>query len=214
MIGRSCLIALCAVSCFSTLGFAFENSNGPRAEDTRNIIYVSDQRLSQARDFVQKVTDRGIDFLANPELSYEQRKKEFSGLLKDNFDIKTIARFSLGRYWRVATKQEKKEYLELFENMILEVYSKRFGDYQGENLEVESARASGKSDYIVTTKIILKDGTPVQVDWRVRDRSKGFQVIDIIVEGVSMAVTQRSDFASVIQRGGGKVNVLLAHLKQ
>lgn len=129
--------------------------------------------------------------------------------------MNTIGRFSLGRYWRVATAEEQKRYLELFRDMVVDVYSSRFSEYKGEKVEVRSSRAEGKTDVLVTSFIVPDGGGPeIQVDWRVRHKNNRYKVIDVIVEGVSMGVTQRSDFASVIQRGGGKVEVLLAHLEQ
>ena len=97
--------------------------------------------------------------------------------------------------------------------MVVKVYSDRFKEYKGQKFEVRGARPEGEKDVIVTSFILPEGGPEVQVDWRVRSKNGRFQVIDVIVEGVSMSVTQRSDFASVIQRGGGNVDVLLAHLQ-
>ncbi len=174
----------------------------------------SDEIQKGAENFITNMTKRGISFLSDSSLSQAERKKEFERLLNDSFDIKTIARFSLGRYWRVANKQERKEYMSLFNKMIIDVYSSRFGDYQGQELVVSGSRAEGTKDAIVSSKI-TGDGSPeVKVDWRVRYKDGQYKVIDVLVEGVSMSLTQRSDFASVIQRGGGKVDVLLAHMRK
>ena len=66
---------------------------------------------------------------------------------------------------------------------------------------------------MVTSQVIQKDGPPVNLQWRVRKKDGGLRVVDVVVEGVSMSVTQRSDFASVIQSGGGKLDALIAHLR-
>lgn len=169
----------------------------------------------QSQSFIKNIAERGIGFLENHELSEEKRKKEFRIMLEESFDMKTIGRFALGKYWRQATKKQKQEYLKLFENMIVNVYSRRFGDYNGEKFEVTGAqKQESNDDVIVSSQIIPNSGTPISVDWRVRRKNGGFVVIDIMVEGVSMAVTQRSDFAAVIQRGGGKIDVLLEHLRK
>jgi len=167
-----------------------------------------------SQDFIKDIAERGIGFMANQELSKEAREKEFRKMLEESFDMKTIGRFALGKYWRIATKEQKKEYLDLFENMIVNVYSRRFGDYNGENFEVISSRAQGTADAIVASQIIPGSGATISVDWRVRKKNQQFVVIDIIVAGVSMALTQRSDFSAVIQRGGGKIDVLLEHLRK
>ena len=76
-----------------------------------------------------------------------------------------------------------------------------------------NARAEGKRDILVNSEVQAQNGQAIKVDWRLRDRKGSFKVIDVIVEGVSMSVTQRSDFSSVIQRGGGNIEVLLKHLR-
>jgi phospholipid transport system substrate-binding protein len=167
-----------------------------------------------AKDFIISMGQRGIDFLANPNITIEAKKAEFAKLLDSSFDMSTIGRFSLGTYWKVATPAQKKEYQKLFRSMIIKVYSQRFSDYKGQNFDVQSVRKETDKDYIVTSFIVPDDGAKVQVDWRVRHKNGGYKVVDIIVENVSMAQTQRADFASVIQRGGGNVDVLLDHLRK
>ncbi len=176
-------------------------------------VNADDEALKGAEGFIGSVADRGIGFLSDEGLSMEKRKSSFRSLLQKNFDIPTIARFALGRYWKVATPAEQKEYSSLFENMIIEVYSSRFGEYNGEKLEVRGSRAEGKNDILVNSAIVPANGQDIQLDWRVRYKGGQYKVVDVIVEGVSMAVTQRSDFSSVIQRGGGQMEVLLAHLR-
>lgn len=163
-----------------------------------------------AKKFIDKMTQTGIGFLGNEGLSDEQRTAEFRKLLNSNFDMATIGRFALGRYWKTATPAQQSEYQKLFKTMIVKIYSRRFKDYNGQKLEITGARVDGETDVMVSSSIIPPDGQKVSVDWRVRNN----KVVDILVEGVSMALTQRSDFASVIQRGGGNVDVLLQHLRQ
>jgi phospholipid transport system substrate-binding protein len=99
--------------------------------------------------------------------------------------------------------------------MVVNDYTQRFGDYKGQKFQVKSARPVGNGDVLVSSEIIPTDGTEaIQVDWRVRPKSGTYKIVDVLVAGVSMSVTQRSDFSSVIQRGGGKVDVLINYLKQ
>lgn len=179
------------------------------------IIHVSsnDKIVEGAENFIIGVTRRGIGFLSDEGMSESDKREAFKKLLGDSFDTKTIGRFSLGRYWRTATAAEQKEYLRLFDKMIVDVYASRFNEYSGERVEVRSADFMGKKDALVTSYIVPDSGPEVRVDWRVRYKDGRYKIVDVIVEGVSMAVTQRSDFASVIQRGGGKVEVLLEHLR-
>ena len=168
----------------------------------------------KAQDFIGNMGDKAVAFLSNNSLSKAQKQKEFRKLLQSSFDMNMIARFAMGRYWRTASKAQQTEYLNLFENMIVDVYSSRFGEYKGEKFNIVGSRADGKSDILVNSHIIPNNGSKVKVDWRVREKNGQMKIIDVIIEGVSMSLTQRSDFSSVIQRGGGDVEVLLKHLRK
>ncbi|MDH5722592.1 MAG: ABC transporter substrate-binding protein [Alphaproteobacteria bacterium] len=209
---------LTSVSCtsFNLDAHAFtETFTGNYTPSIENRIFVSQDEKIQvgAKKFIDTLAQDGIGFLSDDSLSEDQRKEKFREFLLRNFDMNAIGRFALGRYWKTSSPQEQKEYLNLFEDMIVDIYSKRFSDYNGEAIIIESSRPEGKSDTIVTSSIVPASGQKIRVDWRIRYKKDQYKVIDVMVEGVSMALTQRSDFASVIQRGGGKVEVLLAHLR-
>ncbi len=177
-------------------------------------VKTEDQILKGSIKFIENMSAKAIGFLSDEEISQEKQTYLFKKLLVSSFDMDTIARFSLGRYWRTATKSQRSEYLRLFEEMILKIYSGRFKTYEGQSVDVIEARKNGKKDWIVSSVIVPKNGSmEISVEWRVRYKGGAYKVIDIIVEGVSMGVTQRSDFSSVIQRGGGDLEVLLAHLR-
>jgi len=181
-------------------------------------VYVSAANQSGeikqgAKNFISDMGEEAINFLSDDSLTQSQKESEFRDLLKANFDMKTIGRFALGKYWNLASPSEQQQYQRLFENMVVEVYAQRFNEYQGQDFEVRDARPSGKSDVIVNSLIVPDSGSDIQVDWRVRYKDGRYKIVDVIIEGVSMAVTQRSDFSSVIQRGGGNIQVLLTHLQ-
>lgn len=169
---------------------------------------------AEAQKFVANMGDEAIGFLSNSSLSQSQKESEFRKLLNRNFDMGTIGRFALGKNWKNASASQKEEYQKLFREMIVRVYAGRFNDYKGEKFDVSSFKDSGSKDVIVTSYIIPHSGSKVQIDWRVRNKSGQMKIIDVIIEGVSMSLTQRSDFSSVIQRGGGDFEVLLAHLRK
>lgn len=168
----------------------------------------------QPDDFIADLGDRAVRTLADGKLSDEDKKEKFRGLLREGFDIRTLGRFAVGRYWRKASKAQRNEYRELFTEYIVQTYAARFKQYSGEKLQVSEQRAAGKKDTIVKSQLIRPEGAPVRIEWRVRDRKHKLLVIDIIVEGVSMAITQRDEFSSVIRRGGGDFATLLAVLKE
>jgi phospholipid transport system substrate-binding protein len=168
-----------------------------------------------AFDFVKATAEKGLTFLSRPNSTEAEKAAEFKTLLNNSFDMDSIAKFSLGRYWNTANPAQQKEYVALFKKMIVNVYTQRFGDYKGQKFEIKSARPVGNGDVLVMSQIIPTDGgDSIQVDWRVRNKAGTFKIVDVLVAGVSMSVTQRSDFSSVIQRGGGTIDVLINHLKQ
>lgn len=186
----------------------------PVSSSPTDLILVAAANDQAAQDFIAKMGDRGINFLGDQSMTMESKKAEFSKLLNESFDMDTIGRFSLGTNWKVATPAQQQEYLKLFRQMIVKVYSQRFSDYQGQKFEVRSSRVESNKDSVVTSFIVPSSGPQVRVDWKVRNKGGTFKVIDIIVEGVSMAQTQRADFTSVIQRGNGKVETLLEHMRK
>ena len=144
----------------------------------------------------------------------EQRTELFRELLTGSFDLKTIARFTLGRYWRVATADQRREYRRLFEDFLVLAYANRFRDLSGVKLRVASVLTINKRDKLVRSEVDPGGGRPpIRIDWRVRETKQGLRIVDVIVDGISMGVTQRDQFAAAIRSAGGKVDGLLAMLR-
>ncbi len=167
----------------------------------------------EAGTFIVTLADRAIAGLADKEASRTDRESRFRMLLTDGFDVPHIARFVLGRYWRVASEAERTEYLQLFEDFIVHSYSQRFGEYAGENLKVAGTRNMPDGEAMVLTDLLRPSGPPVKVEWRMRRDRDSFKITDVVVEGVSMSITQRDDFSATIQRSGGRVDALLGVLR-
>ena len=104
--------------------------------------------------------------------------------------------------WRDATTEQRDSYQQLFSEYILRVYSSRFGGYSGEKLAIVEERSAGQQDVMVATRIDRPSGPPIMAEWRVRAGGSGHKIIDVMVEGVSMAATQRSEFGAIIKRDG------------
>ncbi len=162
--------------------------------------------------FIRQLGDQAIAALRAPGASLEAREAQFRKLLSEGFDLAFIGRFVLGRYWRQATPEQRTDYMALFSEYVLQTYSSRLGGYAGETMAILSERPAGTKDMLVSTRIERPSGPPILADWRVRTSGERYRVIDIMVEGVSMVVTQRSEFAAVVQRHGlqGLIEVLRA----
>ena len=186
----------------------------PQSPSTHSDLLVSVVDKSQAYQFVENMTQQGLAFLADKSLTKAEKRQSFNKLLTKKFDLEAIAKFTAGRYWKQMDASQQSEYLKLFKNMIVDVYSRRFDEYQGQTVTVKGATPLNDDEAVVKSVINQPGGGEVTVDWRVRERGGEMKILDVIVEGVSMSVTQRSDFSSVIQRGGGNVEVLLDHLRK
>ncbi len=167
-----------------------------------------------ATAFIQKLGNETVATFSNKSLSREQAVQRFRTLLYQGFDVPYIGRWVLGRYWNSATPQQQDEYQKLFEQLIVSTYADRFVEYSGETFRITGSRPEGENDTMVTTQIVRPNGPPVNVDWRVRKRDGTYKIIDVVVEGVSMGVTQRQEFASVISQNGGQVQGLIQALRQ
>lgn len=170
----------------------------------------------QAAAFVDHVVHNAIDTIEQTrtkQLSQEQARVRFRQILNDAFDLDTIARFTLGKYWRQATPAQQKEYVYLLRTVIINKYADRVLGYSGNSYKITKASSVGAKDFAVTSTIERGREAPVDFGWRLRRIGSGYKVIDLSVEGISMSVTHRSDFASVIERNGGQVEALLQSLR-
>jgi phospholipid transport system substrate-binding protein len=178
-------------------------------------MFAAVPRVEAAEDprgFINALGTRAIEVLG-PSVPAQQRLARFRELFRNDFDIPGIGQFVLGRYWRAASPQEQQEFLGLFQEYIVQAYSARLGQYGGAPFRVTGSRQSG-NEIVVTSEIDRPGGAPIQVDWFLINVGGAYKITDVYVGGVSMKVTQRDEFASVIQRNGGQVGPLLAQLRQ
>jgi len=171
---------------------------------------------TDAQAFVRNLADKAISQLTSPSMSQGEREQSFRKLLDEHFDVPAIGRSALGRYWRVATSEEQTEYLSLFEDLVVATYAQRFRDYGGENLDILGAsKSTGSEDnaVVVQSQISRNVAKPIRLDWRVARPSGDPKIVDLVIEGVSMMQTQRSEFSSVIVRNGNKVAGLINELR-
>jgi len=179
-------------------------------------ILMSARSAAAAADPAAVITNLGNQALEmlGKNVDPNQRVARFRQLFTDDFDVPGIARFVLGRYWNIATEPQQQEFVKLLTNYIALAYSNRLAEYSGESLQVTGTRPAPDGS-VVSSKIIRPNGAPpAQVDWLLTQHDSAYKISDVIVEGVSMAVTQRSEFASVIQRNGGQVQGLITALRQ
>jgi phospholipid transport system substrate-binding protein len=168
-----------------------------------------------AQRFIANLADNSLKTLTGPNIDKNERRRRFRTLLHNNFAVKTIGRWVLGRYWRKAKPAQIQEYFVLFENLVIKTYADRFAKLSGISLTITKAVSKGKKDTIVYSKLRNDAGIKkVSIEWRLRNQNGQFRIIDVVVQGISMGLTQRDEFASVIKKNGLGVEGLLQELRK
>lgn len=165
-----------------------------------------------AAAFISNLGAQGLQALSSSRPAAQQEAR-FRQLLDENFDLTGIGRFVLGPYVRTMSPGAYPQYQALFRDYLVQVYTARLGRYADSPFRVVGARPG--SDQTVVLSQVSRDGSsPIQIDWHVANHSGRWLVTDVVVDGVSMKATQRSEFASIIQRNGGQADALVAALRQ
>lgn len=167
-----------------------------------------------AAGFVRNLREQAIVVITANELSDAQRTGELRRLLISNFEVDLIGRFALGPHWKLATEAERDEYARLFQDFIVVTYASRLARYFGETMSIKGARLEGENFAIVDSRMGRDAIERIAIEWHLRRDDAGWRVVDLVIEGISMAVTQRSEFAAVIRTRGGRIESLLAAMRQ
>jgi len=158
-----------------------------------------------ASTFLDTMRERAITGLTDTTRSEQEREALFRELLNETFDIERIGRFVVGRYWRQADEGVQGDFLKAFEDAIVQRFLPLFSQYEGEELIIGQAAPDSKNPKftVVTSTYVDAEGRKVKTDWRLLERNGEYKVFDVLVEGVSMAITLRSEYSSVIKNQGG-----------
>lgn len=163
--------------------------------------------------FVQDLGDRSIKILQS-STDISTRKAAFSKLFTEGFDVPKIGRFVLGRYWNQATAEQQKEYINVFGQYVVALYAGQFSSYSGEKFKVTGGRPLDGGRATVGSQIIRPNGgPPIGIDWTLEQEGGSYKIIDVSAENISLTLTKRQEFASVIEQGGG-IQALINLLKQ
>jgi phospholipid transport system substrate-binding protein len=166
---------------------------------------------AEAEKFIQDIGTRAIGVLSDTKLTLVERQAQVRDLLRVGLDLPKIGRFALGRSWQSASEAQRADYIKLFDAYVVNTYSRRLSAYSGESFKVIGSQPIADTDALVNTQIERPGNQPLNTAWRVREEGGQLKIVDVIVEGVSMVLTQRQEFASVVQNKG--LDGLLADLK-
>lgn len=165
-----------------------------------------------AHKFVTDLGAQAISVLRQPGQSIERREAIFRSMLARKFALGFIGRFALARHWASLSADQQEEYISLFSEYVLSVYASMLGGYVDEQFQVLGVTEAGQHDMLVSSRITGGGREPIRVDWRLRMIDARPLIIDVVVGGVSMSITQREEYSAVLQRDGvqGLLEVLRA----
>lgn len=165
-----------------------------------------------ARGFVTELANETLSLLAQ-DIPDEEKQAQFAALLEAGVNTDYVSRFVLGRSWRTASADQRREFTTLFKSFLLSSLTKRLsGQYKNRSFVVKSTLAQGKRDVLVRSEIQRQSGPATSIEWRVREFDGNWQIIDIKAEGLSLAITQREEYGAVVQRKG--MDGLIAALRK
>ena len=165
------------------------------------------QTPEQATAFVQALGNQLVGIVNGPG-STEQKSVALTRVIDSDVDVAGVGRFCLGRFWRMATPQQQREYETLFRKVLITSITSKIGDYQGVRFTIgrTTPRPEGQ---VVATTIAGPKKPPAEVDWVVKDVNGSPKIVDVVAEGTSLRLTQRDDYASYIVQHNDSVQALI-----
>ena len=167
----------------------------------------------EADVFVQSTVNRAAETL-NGNLTKKQRIDKLKEIAKETVDIKGIGFYSLGAYRKDLSKDQLTSYMNIFEEYFLKSFSSRLAEYSNPEIEVNSKKKLNENYTIVSSTLVATDSRPeVKIEWRVYTKNpENLLIRDLIIEGLSLARTQKEEFSSIINSNEGNIEALLKNL--
>jgi phospholipid transport system substrate-binding protein len=175
---------------------------------------ASAQNAAGPKAFVESLSNSVIKDLTSDHLTDAQRVKRLRQLLVQHFDIPVVGKFVLGVYWRRASDAQFKEFLRLYEIYVAHNYAGLFKKYHGEKVEILRDQAGGNDTTLVYARIKQPSGPAIALEMRIHKSNSKYKALDLKVEGVSMPLTHRKQFSSVISRSRKGVQGLIDALRR
>ena len=178
------------------------------------LLFVSKIAFAEnpAIDFVSETADKVINEILTADVSRDEKMERFQETFTKALDLKNIGQFVLGVHWRKATPADREAFLNAFMDFTTKTWADGFDSYQGQKIVFTGVRNAEKNQLYVDSTI--QNNPPVEVIWRLKQKDNSYRIIDIIVEGVSMAMSYRNEYSSFLQTHDGKVSALTAELKE
>lgn len=171
----------------------------------------ANENLQKSRLFIEQLGVEMLDVIAPENISDKDRESNFKKLYLKAFDNKYISKFVLGRYWKKLDDETRLEFFDTFEKYLVKSYAPKFKGWKGKFKTTNSVFE--KNMYIVEMKLVSQNISSLTLDWRLYlNQKKKFKILDVNIDGVSMLVTQRAEFASVIKNNPDGVKGLIKQM--
>ena len=183
-----------------------------------SVLFLGITSTSYSKDplqFIKEVTGDASSILKN-EISKEKKIEKLKNLAEESVDIKGVGLYSLGKYRKLISKEKLNEYEILFKKYFLKSFSSRLSEYSDPKINVISQEIINENYTIVSSILVADEKRPeIKIDWRVYTKYKDKPMIrDLIIEGLSLARTQKEEFNSVIKSADGDINILFNNLRE
>ena len=171
---------------------------------------------SDPQTFVKEMVNDAINTLSNKNLTDEEKANFIENLAMDNVDINALGLYTLGELRKSADKANLEKYQRTFEKYFLKSLTSRLTDYSSNKFEVISSEKKSSNYTIVKSKIAKSENQPeIKIDWRIYTKNPEKPLIrDLIVEGLSLARTQKEEFASILNSNNNDINILITKLEE
>ena len=170
----------------------------------------------EPKSFVNELVNEAINILSDKNLNIEDKKKFIEKIALENVDIPALGLYTLGELRKSSKKSDLIKYQKTFEEYFLKTLKSRLDDYSSSKFEVLSSDKKSSNYTIVSSKISSDDGKPeIKIDWRVYTKNPDKPLIrDLIVEGLSLARTQKEEFSSILSSNNNDINALILKLEE
>ena len=178
-------------------------------------IHSTNSFSLEPKDFVQSIVNQASEILTN-NYSKEEKIQKLKIIAKENVDIRGIGFYSLGSHRKSLSDDKKKEYIDIFEQYFLKSFSSRLAEYTDPKIEVnDQEKLNEKYTMVSSVLLATKDKPEIKIDWRIVTKNPDKPlIIDVVIEGVSLAKVQKEEFNSTIQSNNGDINSLFLSLRE
>ena len=178
-------------------------------------LFINNANSIEADVFVQSTVNRASEILSK-NISKEEKMSGLKIIAKETVDIRGIGFYSIGSTRKVLNENQKQKYFDLFENYFLKSFSSRLSEYTNPKIEVQGKNVINKNYTIVNSILVGSTDRPeVKIDWRIYTKNPDDPLIrDLIIEGLSLARTQKEEFASVLNSNDNDINALFKTLEE